>query len=173
MSRAKLKKELTKMSREQLEQIILDAYDARKETKEYFEFFLNPDVKKLLEDFQKAVVKEFQRSKWGDCMARVTKVKRMIKDFVGLNPGIEAVLDMYFSTLAIMGLAARRYYLSQPQKNLACNITKEIIKIGDTHEIMSDIMVRFSDFFKNPSFSQSFKGTIYDVLEEMETPGLA
>ena len=43
MSKIKLKKELQNMSREQLLDIILNVYDARKEAREYFEFFLNPD----------------------------------------------------------------------------------------------------------------------------------
>ena len=41
MSKIKLKKELQNMSREQLLDIILKVYDALKEAREYFEFFLD------------------------------------------------------------------------------------------------------------------------------------
>ena len=52
MSKLQLKKEIQKLERHQLEQMVLDAYAARKETKEYFEFFLNPDVEKLTENIR-------------------------------------------------------------------------------------------------------------------------
>ena len=67
------------MSQEQLVQIIIDAYDARQETKEYFEFFLNPDVEKLFDKFRKDVMKEFNRTKWGRSKARVIVIKRQVK----------------------------------------------------------------------------------------------
>ena len=43
MSKIQLKKELQTMEAPQLREMILEAYSARKEIKEYFEFFLNPD----------------------------------------------------------------------------------------------------------------------------------
>lgn len=45
MSKAALRKELVKMSQEQLVTLILDLYSARPQAKEYFEFFLSPDEK--------------------------------------------------------------------------------------------------------------------------------
>lgn len=38
MSKLLLKKEIKGLTRNQLEQMILDAYDAKKEIKEYFDF---------------------------------------------------------------------------------------------------------------------------------------
>lgn len=72
MSKSALRKELDRMSREQLEQIILDAYDAKREIKDYFEFFLNPDVNKLLDKQLAIVAKELSRVKWGTSRARVS-----------------------------------------------------------------------------------------------------
>ncbi|MDE5643478.1 MAG: hypothetical protein K2I56_08295, partial [Muribaculaceae bacterium] len=66
MSKAKLKKELELMSREQLIDIILNVYSARKEAKEYFEFFLNPDSDALLEKYRELVKKEVIRAKRGN-----------------------------------------------------------------------------------------------------------
>ena len=51
MSKLRLTKEIKQLERHQLEQMILDAYAARKEIKEYFDFFLNPDVDKLIEKY--------------------------------------------------------------------------------------------------------------------------
>ena len=52
MSKLLLKKEIKDLTRNQLEQMILDAYDAKKEIKEYFDFYVNPDVEKLTEKIQ-------------------------------------------------------------------------------------------------------------------------
>ena len=50
MSKIQLKKELQTMEAPQLREMILEAYSARKEIKEYFEFFLNPDIEHLLDN---------------------------------------------------------------------------------------------------------------------------
>lgn len=49
MSKALLKKELAHLDRDQLVEVILNAYSSSKEAKDYFEFFLNPDAEALLE----------------------------------------------------------------------------------------------------------------------------
>ena len=43
MSKAKLKKYLQTLSKEQVIEVMLELYDARKEAKEYLEFYLTPD----------------------------------------------------------------------------------------------------------------------------------
>ena len=45
MSRAKLKKYLQTLPKEQVIEVILELYDARKEAKDYLEFYLTPDRK--------------------------------------------------------------------------------------------------------------------------------
>ena len=57
MSKTTLKRELVNMDKEQLIELILEVYAARKDAKEYFEFFLNPDVGKLLDKYELAVSK--------------------------------------------------------------------------------------------------------------------
>ena len=42
MSKAQLKKHLAALTKEQIIEVILELYDARKEAKEYQEFYLNP-----------------------------------------------------------------------------------------------------------------------------------
>ena len=44
MGKAQLKKEIQTLSREQLEHLVLEAYEARKEIKQYFDFFIDPDA---------------------------------------------------------------------------------------------------------------------------------
>lgn len=107
MSKTALRKELQEMTTDQLRAIILDAYDARTEFKDYFEFFLNPDVDRLLEKYRTKIVKEVYRTKWGKSKARVSVLKKAVKEFIGYRPGPEAVLDMLFLTLHLLGTAER------------------------------------------------------------------
>ncbi len=87
------------MNREQLTGLLLEAYDARKEIKEYFEFFLDPDVDKLVEKTKAIIAKEFSREKRHYCRARITNVKAAIRDFASFQPGDEQVLSLHFWTI--------------------------------------------------------------------------
>lgn len=59
MSKAKLKKYLLSLTKEQIADIVLELYDARKEAKDYLEFYLAPDCNAELEKCKKAVQNEF------------------------------------------------------------------------------------------------------------------
>jgi len=48
MSKAKLKKELSSLTKEQLVEQILDLYDKNKAVKEFYDFYLNPRNEKEL-----------------------------------------------------------------------------------------------------------------------------
>ena len=59
MSRAKLKKYLQTLPKEQVIEVILELYDARKEAKDYLEFYLTPDSNAELEKCKKIIRQEF------------------------------------------------------------------------------------------------------------------
>ena len=46
MSKAQLKKHLLKLTQEEVIDVILELYDARKEAKEYLEFYMNPKAER-------------------------------------------------------------------------------------------------------------------------------
>lgn len=50
MSKATLKKALAQMSRAEMQEMIIELYDSDRRVKEYIEFWLNPDMDKLIED---------------------------------------------------------------------------------------------------------------------------
>ena len=54
MPKAKLKKHLLSLTKEQITDIVLELYDARKEAKDYLEFYLAPDCNAELVDFPKS-----------------------------------------------------------------------------------------------------------------------
>lgn len=145
MSKTALKKELSSLTHEQIIQIIADAYDSSPEFKEYFEFFLNPDIKKLMEKSDKAIMKELGRVKWGYSKFRITVIKKIIKKFIGFNPGPEAVLDMLFMTLNRLALTERYTNFMDSQLKYVEALTRQIVHYAEEHELISDTMVRLND----------------------------
>ena len=101
MGKAQLKKEIQALSREELEHLVLEAYEARKEIKQYFDFFLDPDAAKLSEKYKTAIDKELKRGKRGHSRARTSIIKRALKDFSSFQPGFEYELDLMFHTIAM------------------------------------------------------------------------
>lgn len=168
MSKSILRKELAKMSHEQLEQIILDAYDARTETKEYFEFFLNPDVEKILEKHKKCVAKELNRIKWGTSKARVSVIKHSVKNFASLNPGTDAVMDMLFTTLNMLCITERHVNLMPTQERYIHALVQQIVKLADEHEIVVQTMTRLQDFINNELYTRRIRHIMAESLKNME-----
>lgn len=100
MSKLQLKKELSHLEASQLREIILDLYSARPEVKQYFDFYLNPDVKKLTDKYLEKVNKELLRQKWGRSKARISNIRKLIKEFASYSPGFEAVGEFTLSVIA-------------------------------------------------------------------------
>lgn len=165
MSKTILRKELARMDSEQLVQIILDAYDAKGEIKDYFEFFLNPDVEKLLGKHQARLDKELARTRWGQSKARVTVIKRAVKDFLGFAPGVQAELDMYFLTLSRLATAERYVTFTPVQERFVADLVSRIVKYGDEHLVFSDVADRFKRFFDNPVASARFARIVRNAME--------
>lgn len=114
MSKLQLKKELSALSHDQLVELILEAYSARKDVKEYFEYFLNPDEHKLLEKYQKEVAKELSRTRRGGySKARISVLKRLIGDFESFQPSLTARVDLMLFILSF-GVDAELYQWFSP-----------------------------------------------------------
>lgn len=110
MSKAKLKKYLQSLTHEQIIQVVMDLYDARKAAKEYLEFFMEPDAKKALEDAKKKVFRLYFTPQ-GAPRAHV-KIKDgndLIADFIKLDIDPEHTSDllMYHVEILISRLVLR------------------------------------------------------------------
>ena len=65
MSKTALRKQLREMPREELEQVVMELYESRKEVKDYFDFYLDPDVDRLMDRYRKLLLKEASRCSRG------------------------------------------------------------------------------------------------------------
>lgn len=75
-------------------QLVLDLYTSRKETREYLEFFINPDVEKLVDKYHTAINRELMRGSWRRSKARISTLKNLVKEFESFGVDAELVLDM-------------------------------------------------------------------------------
>jgi len=88
MSKAKLKKELQKLSKEQLVEHILDTYENNKAFKEFYDFFMNSNPeneKELAEKYKKIIRKEFNVENPIRGGMKFSVAKRTIADFKNLQ----------------------------------------------------------------------------------------
>lgn len=95
MSKTQLKKYLKTLDHDQLVQVLLDLYDARKDAKEYLEFYMNPDIEATLEKEKKKLQRNYFTSQ-GRTKARMSikEGNDIISDFIKLDAPPEAVAEM-------------------------------------------------------------------------------
>jgi hypothetical protein len=97
MSQTALKKELQKLTKEQLIEQVLDLYKKNKSVKEFYEFYLNPvSEKDLFEKYKNIVVNEFYpiRGQCYNAKTRFSVCKKAIADFRALSPSPELLADL-------------------------------------------------------------------------------
>lgn len=152
------------MDCEQLVQIILDAYSAKAEIKEYFEFFLNPDVETLIKKHKQKITKELSRVKWGHSKARITVIKQAVKDFLGFASGTQADIDMFFITLTALASTERYVNFIPSQERYVTTLVKQIIKYADTHFVFSEVAERFQRFFSHGIASSHIAGIVKEAM---------
>lgn len=82
MSKARLKKTLNELSKEQIIEMVTEMYDARKEAKDYLEYWLDPDGDKELEKREVMIRRLFfTTSDRPRKLPSVSDIKKIVKDF--------------------------------------------------------------------------------------------
>lgn len=167
MSKASLRKELKNMSREQLEQIILDAYDARAEIKEYLEFFLNPDVDRLMKKHLEKVEKELRRYKWGSSKMRVSVIKKLVKDFEGFQPGFEHVMRMLSLTVQHVCLAEKYYGFNASQEALPVFLLRRMLTLANEANAFDTAVEAVNRIVNHPQFTNHMHYVLQSNLQDI------
>ena len=140
MSKVQLKKELSTLDREQLVQLILDLYSARKEAKAYFDFFVDPDITKLTEKFRTEIDKEMMRGRYRKSTARISKVRTFIRDYSSYGIGAEAVIELMIYALKVGLHVERIKYVSKTFISGITRLASDILKEGDKNAIFDSTL---------------------------------
>ncbi len=144
MSKIKLKKELSALSKDEIIEVVARAYSARKEFRDYFEFFLYPDADKLYEKYREAILREIGRGQ-RKSKARISEIKKLIKNFDSFDAGAEYSRDLRL--LAIENLIERERYTwySETLINGTTRLTLDLINFADKNSLVDSTMKRIEE----------------------------
>lgn len=171
MSKKKLQKEIAALERHQLEQMVIDAYEARKEIKEYFDFFLNPDTAKLTEKYKAAVTKELLRSKRGYSKARISVIRNMIRHFSGFHPGFDRELELLWHAFTAALAAESHLNFGEPLLNGTAAMMESMVEIADRNLVADRVLGAIIEKLDSPDagtryFRRFLRGRLEEIRPE-------
>ena len=83
------------MPKEEIIGMVLEMYDARKEAKEYLEFYANPDEDGKLEEYKKIITEEFYPSRGRqEPKTRFSICRKAVSDYKKLKPSQDKLADL-------------------------------------------------------------------------------
>ncbi len=117
MSKSTLRKALATLTKEQIEEMILDLYAARPKAKEYLDFWVSGDIDSKMTKAKNSIAKECARTQRKRPRLRITKIKKFIKDIVSLNADSQAISDiMTFAVERICAVGSEGWLKKPPRK---------------------------------------------------------
>ncbi len=168
MSKIKLKKELLQLDREQIIELLLEAYSARKEIKEYFDYFCDPDVEKLTEKYRVRIKKELTRVKRGNySKCRISQLKNMLKEYISYQPGADEVVSLYCETLRLALELERYIHFSDILIRGVCRLVQDLLGFAEDQGVTSTALDRLDDLLvKNPKGTYFFRSQLLAAVNE-------
>lgn len=139
MSKTELKKYLKTLSADELVNVILEAYDARKQTKEYFEYYLNPDEKAQVAKINELIAKEFYPVR-GKRKCRVSGIKKAIKEFEKLYPDPSCIVEVKMNFVMACAYIMSTYWGFDRLEKAAFPIFEEALQNAVDSGIMPSYM---------------------------------
>lgn len=156
------------MTAGQLVEVILDAYASRPAIKEYFEYFLNPDVEKVFEKQMRIIVKETNRSKYHRSKARVSIINKAIKEFTLHGPDDDMLVRFLYTTVHNLAVAEMMLEFSDTHWSLVSKIVKQALTVADSAGFSDKLLVLLTELTSEDSkictrrFTRHVKDTVAD-----------
>ena len=164
MSKAKLKKELAGMTKEQVINIMLQLYDGSKEAKKWLEFFMEPDVKGELEKAKKELDKQFTGWKdpsFRECNKIVSAFSKMVTDPAAIIDLMLYYVEQGCELTANFGDYEESFYTA-----LENNFIKAL-KFIDRYNAMQEYIPRIRKMIKSVECcGYGFPDTLWDYFYE-------
>lgn len=144
MSKAALKKELSKLSKEKLIAHILDLYEKNSAVKEFYKFYLKPaNEKELAEKYKKLIRKEFNVENPMKSTEKFSVAKKAISDFKNLQPSSESLADVIlYLPESACELTALHGDFSEQFYNSAFNNYRSALEFIEKHNLLNEFQSR-------------------------------
>jgi hypothetical protein len=170
MSKPQLKKELQKLSKEQLIEQIAELYDSYKPVKEYYQTFLNPNnIQELFEKYKAVIINEFYPdTKSWDPKTRFSVAKKAIADFGALKP-LPILLADLMVTLAENACKFTYDYgdMSEQYYNSAVSNFERALKFLQKEGLLEDFKTRCEECLEYAEpCGYCFPDEMNDVFDE-------
>ena len=85
------------MTKAEIIEMVLEMYSARKEAKEYLEFYANPNETEKLEEYKDIICEEFYPKRRREAQIRFSVCRKAIADFKKLKPSEDALAELMLS----------------------------------------------------------------------------
>lgn len=99
MSKRDLKKYLNELSKEQLEEQLVELYDKFKDVKVYYDFAFNPNEDKLIGEAKVKIASEYFPPRGKRAKMRRSVAQKYIKHFITLGVDVTMVADLMLFTI--------------------------------------------------------------------------
>lgn len=153
MSKSRLRKELVTFSNEQLLEVILNVYDASKEAHDYLEFFLNPDAERLLEKKTDIIARELSRVRRGYSKARISVVRKAVRDFRSYGVGADYVFRMMLAAVRMLAGQNRYARYTDTLAKGTLTMTADFLAFADSAGMAGEALSRLGQLCADESFS--------------------
>lgn len=168
MSKAKLKRHLQALPKEQVVDIMLRLYDASKEASTWLEFYMEPNSDAELEKYKKAIRNQFYgRNDWPkdpsfrECNKLITAFKKLIPD-----PNAIADLMLYYVEQGCC-LTAQFGDYDEPFYTALENNFNKACKFISSNGLMSEYSPRMEKMIESVECcGWEFPDTLWDIFYE-------
>lgn len=140
MSKSQLTKLLREMPREETAELLLKLYSARKEAKEFLDFFIDPDVRKITDKAQTAIKNEVWREVKHKAALRITRIRKTVKWFDSFDPGIEEQLKLRLFAIGQICSRNAKTIFSDATSRGVITLVVETLRLADKNFMSASVV---------------------------------
>lgn len=156
MSKTTLKKTLRDLTRDQIIDVVLELYDARRDAREYLEYFVNPDEAGMADKARALIAKEFFPQR-GRAKGRSSVCKRAIKDYTLLHPSPRHIADvrLYLVECVVTYAVSKRWWITETQEKLLHSALIEALDYCFSQDLYDEMHSRITAIIHTLASSRS------------------
>lgn len=158
------------MSAEELVELVMEVYSARKEAKEYLEYYLNPDIHSKRLKTLESITKELHRVSRRQYAPRVSRIKAEVKHFISYAPDDEMLCGLMTEIFEMMTEAANAHYFKETfQKGCAGFLSDTLTRIdrcGLLDQYFGRIDKAINTLRVNHYDTRQFRSAMRNVVEK-------
>ena len=169
MSKRALKKYLSELPKEAIEEQMMDLYQRFPVVKEYYDFIFNPKEDKLVQDAKAKISNEYFPVKRRRPKARRSVAQKFIKHFVKLGVAPHLVADTMLYNIEIAQLFAKERNVPEAFYKSMLNSFNEALQFISLNALLPDFKERIVKIYtetqeQNWSYSEGFSRAL-DIID--------